>query len=617
MSATQPQGSVPPAVFVGQLSSFNKPKLQEICLALGFAEAELKNTKDTLANNIRGVLENDTVLAENSRFVGLAWKPKPAKAAKRSSANKAADDAAANASKTADALTGANLTLHGKKVTTDPAPKFAALGLQSGDKPPKKGPHGKAKAMETDGYSSLSSMYPSDKEEDKPSDKEDDKKDKSDVGEEDDVIPAPPPRTPSPRPVPGGGPKMPLVFVSFKNLTQPNLRSEEVCVQNAKVFTSTSPGGAQKHEVELSDLIPKALAKASPIKADREGRLSRTGIFDAADLMGVGYVKQHLDEGEKVPPNLTFDIGNKIELSGHGDVLGLELYYKPSAIQPFTIHSAPVPVPVPHHLTGASTDKPLEIAQYRIIPPPQVLLNTESLNRFLNEFAGYEAKGKGTNKYGGHMLNTYNDYKPYQDAFKVFNKGQGYYIPLGFKPAPDVEARLTVGWEEFQNGTFTQEVIIKSTRLTRTLVRNLLSMFSKIKEMGGPLYDWMKAPRPSTSADSDSDAGEPAKFSYEKMKQVDLFALVDELWKDHIAEKPEPYKKKKKGSKSSKASSSKASGSKHRRGDDDDKEKNRKRHRDSGGGDDERKKRSRKGEEEGGKGKGRAMDSEDLDDSSD
>ncbi|KAJ7603019.1 hypothetical protein DFH06DRAFT_1350677 [Mycena polygramma] len=621
MSATQSQGGVPPPVFHGRLSAFNKPKLQDICLALGFSQTEIKKNKDVLTGYITAALDKDASLAKDHRFVGLILDPKPAKPAKRSSATKTADDAAANASKAADALTGANLTLHTKKITTDPAPKFAALGLKSGNKPPKKGPQGKPKDDGSSSLSSVSSAYPA-------SDKEDEKA-KSDVGEEEDAmdnIPPPPPHTPSPRPVPGGGggPKTPLVLVSFKHPTQLNMPGEQVYVHNAKVITSTSPGGSNKHEVELTDLIPKALANTSPIKADRAGRISRPGIFKTEDIMGVGNVQQHLD-GTSVPANLLYGRANRMELTDHGDAFRINLYYQPSMM-------APVPSAPNHNLTGANTDKPLEIARARGAQgsnsgskkpkEAQVLLNTDSFNKFLTEFADYTVKARATNNFGGQCLDAFLDYKPYQDKFGVFSKpGGGYYIAPDYKPDDTVAAQLSPGWEAFLNGTFTQDEVTKASGHKRTSTRNNVTMFRRIKLLGGDLYDWMKAPRPSADASSDDEP----EFTYETMSQKELTKLVDALWKEHKAQKPQPYKKsassESKSTKNAKVSGSRSS--KHKNGGEEDTEgrkKKRQRSEEDAEGEAKKKKSKAKRGDEGegsskGKGKGRAaMDSDNMDD---
>lgn len=144
--------SVPlaPEPFKGLLNlKKTKDELQRICIALGFQDNEIKKTKETLIGLIEHRLDENPSLAKEPLFIGLSRVQKESKdkGAKRTSADKVAEDLAAN-SKPSKGLSGylfiylfhsfrsltpfsrANLTLHNQQATTDPVGASAPLGIQ-------------------------------------------------------------------------------------------------------------------------------------------------------------------------------------------------------------------------------------------------------------------------------------------------------------------------------------------------------------------------------------------------------------------------------------------------------------------------------------------------------
>ncbi|KAJ7820863.1 hypothetical protein B0H13DRAFT_1921118 [Mycena leptocephala] len=525
--------SAPPSetvVFRGHLGKLKKDYLQTICRALGKSESEVKKPKSVLIGLIEGELEDESKsFSSDPRFIALErHAPKETKK-KRTSADKTADDLAA--SKGPKAPTPAELKLHNQKVTTDPAPSFRPLSLQT------KAATGPKKAKKPEPSSSpLSSIAPSSSESNhsnRDEEKEEEKDDATDDGRKDsgedkkdseedemDVPGTPPPSGEHPTHIIDFSPK---VLVSFKHPFEGQHPAEQVYVNNVKIMHSTSPGGTVKNEAMLTDVIRKAIENNSPIKGDRAGRFSRPGLHNKEEIMGVGSVGQHLEQ-TGLPSSLNFE-----------------------RTSPASVIPAPTTT-----LTGASSDKPLEITNNRRTPASHRIVATEADHPFcvfLREFAQESTLSQDTHVVGGDCLDGYLEFKPFMAKFLPFSKtkkGPGYYIPPNFQAPASV---VTPGWEQYRNCTFTQDEIILAAGLRRTTTRENIKIFVRIKELGGDLLQWMKTERPSKddgeASDSDPDSTSPNRFPYENMKRIELHNLVNSRYEDLQEEKPEPYKKSK------------------------------------------------------------------------
>ncbi|KAJ6479388.1 hypothetical protein DFH09DRAFT_1341694 [Mycena vulgaris] len=139
MSATDPPAA-DSTIFTGPVDmSLGKPALQVQCAALGMSirdKQQKQHDKKTLVRLIDTMLfVNFLSWEEDARFAPLyqyrkehPQKHKKGEKPKRTSAHKATEDLAEQAK--SSELTGANLKLLNKKVTTDPPASFSQLSLQ-------------------------------------------------------------------------------------------------------------------------------------------------------------------------------------------------------------------------------------------------------------------------------------------------------------------------------------------------------------------------------------------------------------------------------------------------------------------------------------------------------
>ncbi|KAJ7095028.1 hypothetical protein C8R44DRAFT_890156 [Mycena epipterygia] len=498
MSAANPGDTDTSIVFTGSIENRKVDDLKVLCLALGLEKKDLaKKKKNDLVSLINTWLDTYPSLEDEEKFAPLfqfrrdhpAQQPRSSKKIaklKKTSASKAAEDQEEK-SKTSKALTGATLNLFDQKVTTDPVGSVRPLGSQ----PVKK------EAGDED-----------DEEEDNGKDDDEEK----------------------------GSPleldlRLPKTTQSSSSVT-PQIRR----IQHAL------SAGSVKHEVNLTELVPLAINTDTPMKADRAGRVGRPGIYpitgNGPNIMSIGSIGQLL-EGGSIHTNLNFDRGNKIVLNDLGeDVFGVQLYYEPT-VTPSIM--AP-PVLPPTSLTGADTDRPLEIAQQRHrakpIPPKRALEVTAHLSQFLREFTQSDVLPQDTNFTAGQALDAYLLFSKFASPFKVWNKkGAGYTIPPDFI-APDYVT--SPGWEQYRNGTFTQKELIAAAGLTSTCTRNNNSLFAKAKELPGRIGRWVNAPRVKAekkdSGDEDIEEEKSTKgveFLFDHMKLKDFNAIVQEKYKKY------------------------------------------------------------------------------------
>ncbi|KAF7372701.1 hypothetical protein MVEN_00133500 [Mycena venus] len=541
MSTLPPAKPSPgPLVFQGKLGRLKKKDLQDICRELGMNEKDVKKQKDILLKHVESVLDSNPSLAKDPRFKDLERDKSAGQKAKRTSAAKISEDKS-EASKAPKALTGANLKLRNQK----DASKVKSNKGGSSPLPDM------TESSEEDAQSEV--HHQSDEEEQEEHESGGEK-----GGKEKDIPPSPPHTPP------------PIVLVSVKHPLQPLLPGEQVYVDNIKIFRSTTADGTVQHEAELTELLPKVIDNNSPIKADRAGRFSRPGVHKPEELMPVGSVAQHLD-GSVLPSNLTFGRANRVLLADRGDEYGVTLYFQPST-------TGQVPVPVTE-LTGAKTDKPLEIAKARPrggqleVPIRRQEIVTDQFRTFIQQFANNPKFSAKTNLTAGQCLDSYLEASSFLALFKGFKKANlGYYISADFNAPSQVTMQ---GWEQFRHCSFTQIILLKAGGLGNSSTRDNLKLFKRAKEIGGDIGKWVKAERPDPDAeDADSDdfdsddSDAPKKSPYESMKRKDFVEIVDVLWKEREDQKPVPFKghsSSKSKSKKSGASSSKrdAGSSKH------------------------------------------------------
>ncbi|KAJ7032578.1 hypothetical protein C8F04DRAFT_1396610 [Mycena alexandri] len=572
MSATS---QVPPPVrFKGKLDSMARKMLQEIAEAMGMDN--VKNTKAVLISFINSSMDRfPSTFQDDPRFIGLYEArsiPKKTRGHKgKNSASKAAEDSK-DASKPAEPLTGANLTLFQQGNTTDPRPGFQSLSLK----------------VQGQNLSSLNEQDDSDRSSSllEPI-TETDNDIEGDIFESQDGPGLEAPPTPvgdqqeqaeDEQEVPGSAPtsskkarSTSTVLLRFSHPTEANRPAQQVAVNDASIIKTIFSDGTVKHQVELTKLLPKAIANSSPMKADRAGRFSRPGVHHPEDVMSVGTVAQHLEGTATKLPNLSFQTGNRVTLVDHGDVFGCELFFQPSTHAPATAPivlnaqstSAFTGVPPPlTSLTGAGSDLPLEIAQARRevqaqahenILPKRAQESTPHFLAFLREFAQQDG-GLATerNTTAGQARRSNSQFMPFFNKFKVFNTD--FVAPAWVTSA---------GWEQYRNCTFTQLHIISSAKRSSTSTRTNMSLFKKARRIPGDIGDWVKSPLPPPREDSDDSDGHEDESPFETMPLHEFHDMVKEEYEEQQGKKlgkstGHSKSKKSKGS-SSKASSSRTS----------------------------------------------------------
>ncbi|KAJ7771978.1 hypothetical protein DFH07DRAFT_997700 [Mycena maculata] len=399
---------------------------------------EKKYTKDQLLPLLRKRLfVDEPTLQDNPTFSALYEKKGGKGDAKKTSADKNAE-VAQEQSKPVQALTGANLKLHAEKVAMDPPASFARLGLslQGEVKTPPSKPH----------------AAPSSDDQQDQSPKNLDKEEK-DTDEEEKKIQF------STKANKG------IVFVNFSHPHRKEVTPQEIVVGDISITNSIAPGGAVSFQASLKDLVPAAINNHSPMKKDRGGRIARPGLSQANSSMPIGSIAQYLDG--PFPKSLDFARTDTMALQAtdHPGEYRCDLFYEPSdtLLQPGA----------PTSLTGASTDRPQEIAQARAA---------------MRSAAGIDAKleleTNSTAKIG--LLN----FRKYDEAFnkyQVFHKRKTYVLPENFQPAPGeaTEKWTTNHWDRYKGCTFTKIDITHSLGLTKTATHDNHTYYTAGRKLMG------------------------------------------------------------------------------------------------------------------------------------
>ncbi|KAJ7883150.1 hypothetical protein B0H14DRAFT_3433028 [Mycena olivaceomarginata] len=94
-----------------------------------------------------------------------------------------------------------------------------------------------------------------------------------------------------------------MVLVKFRHPLITDIPPQQVPVGNIIITNSVNSAGEVKHEANLTKLIPAAIENHSPMKADRQGRISRPGL--TAGTMDIGHVSNYVKG--PLPAKLEYD----------------------------------------------------------------------------------------------------------------------------------------------------------------------------------------------------------------------------------------------------------------------------------------------------------------------
>ncbi|KAJ7280151.1 hypothetical protein C8J57DRAFT_1464540 [Mycena rebaudengoi] len=482
--------------FQGAIAKLKKVELKAICNALDIND---KGNKEDLIPRIDqklfGISGDSTEFAEDPRFKNLylhrqEHPTKPKKGSQtRSSATRTAEDLAdqANPSK---ALSGyffiacppfrltqfssANLKLQEQKVTTDPPGSFKRLGLQ-----------GKINSPSSPLASLTESSPPASvKGDPAKSDNEDENEEEEEEKEEKDVQM---PDVQMPKKAHAG------VVLKVRD-QQGQAATRELHIKDVPIDFNKTPGGSVEPAVLLSKLIPMALETSSPLKADKAGRFSRRGVTDPTTIVNIGTVAQHMDG--PLPRALSFDRVDKLALEPIEDGLfGAEVLFAPSITQ-----TVPGPLTC---LTGAGTDRPLDIARARssikAVPPSKMPLNEETYG-FIRCIFQLDPLEQKTSKTADIARLNYN-------AFQEFLKN---FQSLDWD-APDHVKTSYEDWKNDSNKSFTKDDIIRAAGLTPSATNGNNKLFRIAIRLGSSeLRRW---------AQQDQDDGEQLEEEERKRLQ--------------------------------------------------------------------------------------------------
>ncbi|KAJ7187092.1 hypothetical protein C8R46DRAFT_284066 [Mycena filopes] len=515
-----------PVVFQGPLDKANKKDLQAICVALNILIRDEKDQKlykkDVLIRLIEERFDTETSLAQDARFAQLYEHRKGKKPSKggeiKTSAEKTAEDLAEQA-KTIPALTGANLKLHQKKLTTDP--KGSLVPLQLGLKALAEGGVLGRKAP-TPSESSLTNASKTSKA---PSvEEEDNKEEEEEVAGGKEVLPSPPST------VTGN------VLVKFEHPHIENFPSAEVYVGNVAIDQSVSTGGSLIHETKLTTLVPVILNNFSPMKNDRAGRLARHGLGNGGKgHLAIGSVAQHVDG--PLPECLAWDRVNHLPLTksaARDDEYECTLFFQPSATT--VLPSAAI------NLTGAGTDRPLEIAQERAAVAALVPKKGSGpeFYQFMRELVGVtEEFNQPKNVDAGTGLDNYRGFDTYYQKFSKYlrPKGAGYHIPANLQ----LPATVTVERpERFLGLDCTKIDVIFSCGLKKSSTSDNHILFGKALKLNTDAGEYVRKGR----CNEDNAHIRDLEAQFDDMDYGTFKKLLEEELEELEDTKPGPSKRK-------------------------------------------------------------------------
>ncbi|KAJ7339749.1 hypothetical protein DFH08DRAFT_963798 [Mycena albidolilacea] len=531
--------SAPPAaIFPGDLKKYSKKELQELCLELQLNVNNSKGkklAKDDLYALVKGHLFGSTdssltgspklalIYEEQKRNDDKKTK-KTGKA--KNSADRAADDLATR-SKPAQVLTGANLTLHSQKVTTDPPPQFQPLYSQTNAEG-----NADTEAVTSENGSSPLSANPLTEEGDNTEEEEDKEteaaNDDEDSTEEDPAINA--------RMSTQG-----TVIVKFTNPHDQSYPASETFVHNVAIKNSVSATGGLKHEIDLRTLVPAVLLNLSPIKNDRTAKISRPGFTSENSKMTLGKVAD-LVTG-KIPEELNFDRLNTMALMQDNEDFFCSLYYEPSK-------SSPTAPPLPTSLTGSASDRPLEIAQNRAAATPKQTQGTltEEFVLLLRLSVGVDdALPFRKNKEALDALHNFRDFDTFFRKFAHFSNKGGYLIPADFTANERIQTKIP-NWEIYRNTTFTKDHIIAAAGLKKSSTNEVHKLVSKGLKLEHDVAKYLRrahlveSDAPGPDAAQDAAEIQALEAEYDDMPYKAFKALITQEVEEQQDNKPGPSK---------------------------------------------------------------------------
>ncbi|KAJ7732284.1 hypothetical protein B0H16DRAFT_1732848 [Mycena metata] len=506
----------PKEVFSGAVDkNMKKDRLQALsgALDLPLKGADSKSlTKEVLLANIERRLfqSGDNSLENDARFSALyeyrksqSKRGKNSKDKNRTSAHKAAEELAQQG-KPAQTLTPANLKLFAGKVTTDPPASFVPLALQS-NLEVKTGKlicrcfglvilqlYSERKS------SSLSALSTSEDEDaghgDGLSNDGDHEEEDEGEGEEDEGEVHSEDENEKPKTAVTTG----SVLVKFSD---PSDRSQasETFVHGLPIKSTIIPGGTIKYETDLRKLIPAAINRLSPIKNDGLGRIARPGLTVNAGKMPIGKVSELL---QKNPEALAYERVHTMALKKDEEGFICDLFYESPSMQSAPANaSTSAPVPAVTSLTGAGSDRPLEIARDRAASAATPSVKQATKNSppefflLLRLMVGCDEKlATRTNTTGEDALHNYRQFHPFFQKFSAFKKpgGAGYLIPADYEASPEI-AKLVPNWAEFRNTLFTKpEIIAAGGGAAKTSTNEVHGLIGKGLKLTGDVSKYLK-----------------------------------------------------------------------------------------------------------------------------
>ncbi|KAJ7027431.1 hypothetical protein C8F04DRAFT_1189560 [Mycena alexandri] len=220
--------------------------------------------------------------------------------------------------------------------------------------------------------------------------------------------------------------------------------------------------------------------------------------------MPIGKVSELLG---KNPQGLAYERVYTMVLKKDQDDYICDLFYESPSIRPApavlananTSISAPASVPAVTSLTGAGSDRPLDIARDRATATPPVKQATKSsppeFFLLLRLMVGCDEKlATRTNNTGEDALHNYRQFHPFFEKFSAFKKpgGVGYLIPADYEASPDI-AKLVPNWADFRNTLFTKpEVIAAGGGAAKTSTNEVHGLIGKGLKLTSDVGKYLK-----------------------------------------------------------------------------------------------------------------------------
>ncbi|KAK7026564.1 hypothetical protein R3P38DRAFT_2527981 [Favolaschia claudopus] len=270
----------------------------------------------------------------------------------------------------------------------------------------------------------------------------------------------------------------------LKDPRDPTKLPEEVPVTGVPVTSYITPGGTERHEVKLTQLMPATINTYSPMRSDLRGQLSRLNPKGTSTTR-LGTIAQQM--ANEIPDRAKLDRTNIFTLAVNEDEdLLCEIFYEPE------VSHRPLPPAAQTTLTGAGTDLPLHIAQNRERAPDEHRYKEDDkdFGTFLREASGHPAKLKQPkNTTAAEGLDNFREYDSFFKGFLSFerNKGKGYIVSPHYQPPSDI-VFTEENWQRHRNATFTKNHITCAAGLRPSSTGENHSIFtqgSKLRDKGG------------------------------------------------------------------------------------------------------------------------------------